>query len=268
VQALHDRSSDVQARAEEALQELAAEAIPPLQQALNDKSPAVRNRAAQMLKRIEDTSPQRLLGLDDALTAAVQVFLKDLKSTQDEVRLQAADTLGYLGNAAGPAVEPLAALLKDKNETLRGKAAWALGHIGESAEDAVPALAEALRKDTSKLVRRNAAEALGSIRGDAEIAVPALAAALKDADEEVRGQAVDALGALGKPAVGALVEAVKLPEIRIRALQVLSEIGEDASEAVPAVREALKDADEKVRRTAGEVLKRIDPKAAKEAGVP
>jgi HEAT repeat protein len=115
----------------------------------------------------------------------------------------------------------------------------ALGHVGLEANDAVPELAAALA-DKDKHVRAAAAEALSKVGKAAKGAVPALVKALGDESALVRANAAVALGDLaneGRPAVGALTKLYQ------------------------------KDEDPDVREHAAEALKKIDPKAAKEAGV-
>jgi HEAT repeat protein len=56
--------------------------------------------------------------------------------------------------------------------------------------------------------------------------------------------------------------------VRQSAAWALGEIGAAAKPAVPALIEALKDEDRDVQFRAAEALKRIDPEAAHKAGVP
>src|SRR6266436_293168 len=67
---------------------------------------------------------------------------------------------------------------------------------------AVKALAEALQ-DKDAEVRKNAAQSLGRIGKEAKFAVKALTEALKDTDLDVRGASALALGRIGKEAVSA-----------------------------------------------------------------
>ena len=67
--------------------------------------------------------------------------------------------LGRIGGGAKDAVPALIQALKDQHEEVRNNAAWTLGRIGK---DAVPALIQAL-KDQNIEVRQYAAGALGRI---------------------------------------------------------------------------------------------------------
>ena len=81
-------------------------------------------------------------------------------------------------------------------------------------------------KDSNASVRIDAAIALGQT-GDAR-AIKPLIAAWRDSDENVRGTALSAVSKIGLPAVEALVDAMKHPEIGVRtkASCALDHIGE------------------------------------------
>src|SRR5436305_1546545 len=74
----------------------------------------------------------------------------------------AARSLRRFGPEAAPAIPALLEALKAKDDEVRYQAAWTVGKIGPAAEEAVPALIAAM-KDENALVREHAAEALGDI---------------------------------------------------------------------------------------------------------
>ena len=118
-----------------------------------------------------------------------------------------------------------------------------------------PGLLAALR-DAEEDVRRAAAEALGEI-GDAA-AVPGLLAALRDADADVRREAAWALGRIGDAAaVPGLLAALRDADADVRwaAAAALGRIGDAA--AVLGLVAALRDADERVREAAAWALRKI-----------
>jgi HEAT repeat protein len=83
--------------------------------------------------------------------------------------------------------------LKDSDEALRIKAAEALGDVSSAeAPQAVPALEGAL-KDPSPHVRQAAAKSLGAFGAEAQAAIPALQKAQSDKDELTRLRADQAL---------------------------------------------------------------------------
>src|SRR5205823_3381560 len=71
-------------------------------------------------------------------------WAKRLKDPDDENRLKAAKSIGWIRRAAKPAAPALAATLReDPDPGVRRAAAWALGMIGPPARGAVPALVAA-----------------------------------------------------------------------------------------------------------------------------
>lgn len=175
--------------------------------------------------------------------------------------------------AQGEAVIPnLIAALKDEDGLVRGNASGALRELAEKHpeydwKEAGRALIAALKDDETG-VREDAAGALGKIAeanpGDAEIieAVPALIVALNDESNEVGENAAEALRKIGVSAIPALSEALKDANglTRGNAALMLGEIG-DAS-AVPVLIETLKDRDEFVRANAVFALGKIGDASA------
>lgn len=120
-------------------------------------------------------------------------------------------------------------------------------------------LAEGQRdlQDPSPDVRRQAVKALGSFGPQA---VPALIQALQDPHDTVQQAAQEAIRKIGPAAVPALVQALKDATAEVRGLSafMLGEIGPAAKDAVPALTEALEDADWAVRFNAQEALRKIE----------
>ena len=114
--------------------------------------------------------------------------------------------------------------------------------------------------DRSATARQDAAEALGKMGAPAKPAIGPLIAALGDSDEVVRDAAATALSAFGKDAVGPLTNSLKHKEAAVRrgAADALGGIGPTARAAIPALRDALPDKDEDVRKAVADALKRIE----------
>jgi hypothetical protein len=191
-------------------------------------------------------------------------------AAQKDARGEAARiVLGPMGAQTKTAVPALAEALKDEVAPVRAGAAAALYWIAAEAGTAVPALTGALQ-DRDSRVRRVSAMALARIGLGARSAVPALIQVLVDEDARVRAAATSALGRIGPNAATGLVEALqkaKAPRIRAAAAAALSAIPDRAPATVPALIAAMKDADAGVRAAAAFALKKIDPQAAKKAGV-
>ena len=233
--------------------------------------------------------------------------LAALNTDDTAARMEAANTLGFMREDPVEAVTALVNALEDSYEPVRRNAIYALGAIGEPAVEplgdaldaeqeafkmepilhicdaahglaaigapAVPALIAAL-KDERENVRASAAYALGEIGPVAAEAVDGLIALLTDAFEEVRQHATSALGMIKVPAsktVPALVRVLEDREdtdLAFFAAQALTRIGPDATEAIPALQEALMSESAYVRGFSSEALSRIGTPEALQALVP
>ena len=123
-----------------------------LNAALLDEVPRVRARAACALVALR--------GKDAADT--VPVLIAALDDPRDEVRRDAAASLGKLGLELDRVVPALARLLKDPSREVRTIVAVALAELGPAATATVPALLEA-HNDRSRWVRLLVAIALQRI---------------------------------------------------------------------------------------------------------
>lgn len=193
----------------------------------------------------------------------VKGLIKALRyQRDDEVRKDAADALGLLGDSL--AVEPLIDALKDHSQRVRRAAAEALGKIGDARalsallsllrhrdfdtregaaialgnlrdQDAVSHLCALLESDDSWIVRRAAATALGLI-GDQRAVEPLLSHLEKRnryytdtrrgvANDEFQA-AAHALGKIGDPqAMQTLIDMIGESAMQWAAVDALSDIG-------------------------------------------
>jgi HEAT repeat protein/lysophospholipase L1-like esterase len=221
---------------------------------LRDRDPRVRASAAWALGRAGGRAARHAPAL-----------LPALGDTDAHTRAGAAWALGRMGPAARPAGPYLLASLRDQDPEARRRAADALSAVGLGAA-LVPALV-AIVEDERAPGRAEAARVVGALGTGARHAGPALARALDAAEPEVRREALAALRTLGPAAesVPALLRALHDPALRWRVPDVLGELGPAAREAVPALTEALADANAAVRWRAAKALGRIGPAARKAA---
>jgi vesicle coat complex subunit len=125
-------------------------------------------------------------------------------------------------------------------------------------EDTEQFLLETLRQAPDKDLRRLAAKRL--VQGAlSPPAITGLIAAFKDAEADVRNEAIKSLVAIGKPAVPQLVEALRHADaqVRRRAVTTLGQLNRLAGDAVPDLQECLQDADPEVRNLASAALRLI-----------
>jgi HEAT repeat protein len=200
------------------------------------------------------------------------------------IRRFAEETLPALGEALG-----------DCDPAVRFFSSYAVVRIVELGEvegaEAVPGLVVAIRNIDSfptYFSRLNLFMSLRFIGPDAAAAVPALVEILEGGENEVnpktgidnRRGAAHALGGIGhRDGVPSLTRALGDPNVGIRgaAVEALGEIGPDASAAIPEIVKLLDDAEGRTIRgdgvkltvggRAAEALRKIDPEAAREAGV-
>lgn len=160
----------------------AADAVPELIEALDDKNPSLRGFVAMTLGRIGEAAKPALVALDarlhdrdpvvrvmaalaiwgiarDARTAK-SVLLDALQSDSPRLRTVAAEAFSELGELA---VDPLAVSLIDTDPRVRAAAATALGHVGPAARSTIPLLEQAVARDSSEDVRLAARQAIDRI---------------------------------------------------------------------------------------------------------
>ncbi len=176
-------------------------------------------------------------------------LLNRLSASDDSDCEASAVALGKMGDAA---LSRLTALLAHGNADARFWAVRALWVMD------TPAATEALvgvLDDPDDMVRSGAALALGELR--AEASIDRLARLLREEKGNVGRHAADALSRIGKPAVGALLEALEdaHPWVRIRAARALVPI--QSPNAIPALFHALDDDSYVVRHYAEEALARM-----------
>ena len=235
--ALQHKDPTVQYDAAEALGDIGDErAVEPLLAALkNDETGGVRWKAAEALSKLG--------------TPAVSGLISALQHDDDDVRWKAAIALGEIGDPK--AILPLINLLCDDDRYVRSRAAYALSMIGEPAVDP---LIQALREGDGNL-RWGAAIALGKIQNLR--AIEPLIRALADKYENVRAESAAALAAIGKPALGPLLQVLKFSDGAVR-LEIVTALGElhDTGAIQPLI-QLLDNADEDERKAIADALDAI-----------
>jgi HEAT repeat protein len=205
--------------------------------------------------------------------ALVPILISLLKDPDREVRVRVLTALGNFGGQAHRVLPAVRLALKktaleDDDAFIRTQAARALLQVGPEPDSEVAGLSDSLRNELAVL-RFHAAVALGNLGRKARLAVPALIhTALWDEDLAVRVEAAVSLWKIersGPLAIPVLIEALEADNEMIcwMAADALGQIGPEAREAVPALRQALH-RDFKVSLIKKGVLlalERIDPQA-------
>lgn len=175
---------------------------------------------------------------------AVPALLKALAHEDEEICWRVARSLGAIGKDAQAAVPALENALTNQNATLRAYAIHALVQIGKPSQAAIARIEDATNDDHA-LVRRAAFRALRVIESPSRTQI--MLSALGSEDPASVVAAVSVLSKLGAAAVPGLVKALGNKESRHPAIAVLSELGPDAADAVPAMTLLLRHANPSVR---------------------
>lgn len=208
------------------------------------------------------TAALTLLARGARAEAAAPALIAAFKDPDREVRIAAAGAVGKIGanalNLLGPA-------LQDADADVRCCALDAIRHFKPGGTVAIPQVVAALA-DRDSQVRTFASVTLARM---GEPVVPALVGSLRAPDPQARLWAGMTLFRIGEPAVKPLAGALKSKDLALRrgAARALGMHGPKAKAAVPALVGALKDLDLEVRTNAALALRRIDPAAARRAGV-
>jgi serine/threonine-protein kinase len=192
----------------------------------------------------EESAPEELVA--DATFSSLEQAAAEALRAVEGWPVPAADS--NRGPEARESVQALLGALKDGSPALRRQAAQTLGECGPAAREAVGPLIAAL-EDPDFWVGEAAADALRKITGAAEPA------------RERRNRAREANGV--PPAVENLLRAMQDPRSRWMAIVALGEMGAEARHAVPALIDALEDADAAVRWDAAKALGKLGPAAAR-----
>ena len=217
IEILDDSDASVCAAAAIALVEIGAQAVPALLKTARTSSGRSRTQAYKVLKKLNSLKGHRMLA-------------DGLADSDVEVRTVSAAAVGELGARGTRHVGRLAELLNDKDEGVRMEAAHAMGQVAQKPSVSVPALMGALN-DSSVGVRSNAAGSLGSFGAGASSSVSSLIEATGDADQLVRSNAGDSL-----------------VEIAMESPRALSMIKQAAISEGPRIRQAAREALEKIKK--------------------
>lgn len=265
VEALHDTHPNVQLAAKRALTQIGKPATGALTAALQQQS--VRVQAALILREVNPAAAKNQ-GVDQWTSRDVPALIDVLGDTSHPPKWRATAARGLSDLQDHRAMPPLAKALQDS--TTRDVGAEALSAFGKPAVSQL--LSQLGHKDPAVAVA--AAAALGQIGADAKSASAALLEALEHTEPSVRAAAAEALGKIGS-VEGQVLESLEQrilandsEKVRSDAVQAVAALAKsDKESAVVILLKAAKIQNFGVRRLAEDALKKIDPEAAKEAGI-
>ena len=222
-------------------------------------------RLRTYLRLPERTAPHkvravRLLG--ECGVPAIPILIELLVGSARDLAFLASDQLAKMG---GVAIQDLLEAERKGEREVRYQVALTLAKMGQEAGPAVTLLRRMLQ-DEDPVVKLLAMAALMEIGEDVDVPRPVSLTSMRQivglghAAPEMRMRCAIALGDHRTGcAVPALRRALEDPDQAVRRVTViaLGEIGLDATEAIPALERLLKDEDEWVREVAAEALKKI-----------
>lgn len=180
-----------------------------------------------------------------------------------EVRVQAVDSVGMLGDDGAAISNHIAELLEDDVYIVRSKACEVLGKL--KAENHVDKLAE-LFADKCPSVRVSAVEAVGQMGEEASRHSTAVFKLLNDMVMQVRSAACRALGEMGESSQSYACVIAKLlsdpdPDLRLSAMGALGKLGDHGAAFAEEVAECLRDSTPQVRDCATRTLELMSGEA-------
>ena len=187
---------------------------------------------------------------------AVPTLVELLRQNQAPVSGDAFNALAQLGPRAAGAAPEMLNMLNGEDAALRRRAAWILGTIGPAAGAAVPSLTSLLRHPDPRL-RQVAAQALGQIGGSGHVALERARTSgdVREREASMRGEAARPLDPASRREALASGLADPSPEVRLRAVDLLTGVGGPAAEVLAEhLVKALNDPDPRVNEAAHSLL--------------
>jgi len=249
--ALSDPNATVRANSAESLACMgptAQPAVPALLESLKDPSPRVRWHATVALGRVggpTETIVPALLGMIETepgrkgatvLPEGSPFAPGRIASERPPVRVEAIESLGWIGAASEAAVPRLLAILQDPNDKDRGPAGLALCRIGHQPEQVVPALENLIREDDGIAETRAIQGLVALALKCPEVVIPAMDRLLHQRDSSEVSDLIEALvaGDLNSPpVVRVLLQALEREKesrfLRYLIISGLRELGAEAA---------------------------------------
>ncbi len=199
---------------------------------------------------------EKLEGKGEQAVGQIPRLLACFETDDEDVRIKASETFKEIGVKA---VGPVAGMLTHKDAKVRFYALHTLALIGPDAVTAVEGVRACLQ-DADSEVRYKAAYALGRLGWCSEPVIDSLSKLIVDGDDNVANHALEALEKLGPPAAKMLYPmlAIKTDPRRERVLALLVKLGTPSRDAVPTLAELAKEpSSQSIRGNALRLLGRL-----------
>jgi HEAT repeat protein len=248
---LKDKDLNVRFQAAQFLRNLgpkgAAKAMPAIKEAMTDSHPNIRFNCMYLVAAAGGDGPDELAKLfadskdggvrATALQALVSAnqkkaalpLLKSAMKGDVQLRQMAVNLLGNFGQDSAEGFDAFTQALKDEALQIRVSAGYLGSYYGQKSH---APLEEALKSTKDSNFRQAIMQSLQNSNYKAKSGVAPLIECLKDAN----------------------------PTVKVFACNLLGNIGSDAVDALPALREAAKDSNAQVQQSANAAVRRIEPK--------
>jgi HEAT repeat protein len=242
-------------------------------QALGEIGPDA-SAAVPMLTKLLATAGSTELRREAALTLgaigkdaseAAPLLVKTLEDPDYGVRMAAVFAIGRIGPAARSAESSLKRMLAGAQPPLmRTLTVWALARIKpddkQATERATLLLVESMWSRESR-VRQTSIRGLADLHASPDMLVPTMAKIIEAGPLELRLDALRVLENVGEPAVPTVVRALRLNDVRLRAIAILGRLGAKSKAAVEPLTNMALRGDAAARREALLALGAIGPNA-------
>jgi HEAT repeat protein len=226
---------DEREKAAKELVEIGAPGLEVLRRAATSPDAEIARRAKECVQRIE-------------LNVKVGIYLRQLRSTDNEERLKAVRELSGIGRELRTVLPSLVELLDDPDIQVKEYAVIVLGGIGPEAESALPKLLGILKEKGSGTsdLRLRVMQVLKPLGPSGRKGVPILIEILETDTPQMQEYAAHTLGKIGQenPRVGsALLKAVSQTgnwEVQYSAAFSLAQLRMEGEKAVPAILKMLR----------------------------
>lgn len=182
---------------------------------------------------------------------SAQQWAQRLADSSVSVRVEAAEALYHVAPKNSRVVNALLTAMRDSSAAVQAAVAMTLGTVGDPA---IPGLLEAMQDDHAS-VRATAISIVAAEGGNPATIVPAIMRALGDSTEEVKLQAAQSLGFMGRAAAAAgraLLGAARQSRgiLRAASLEAANAVGAESNALRALADSALADSSAAVRHAA------------------
>ncbi len=197
----------------------------------------------------------------DAAISLVEPLIRSLRSENWLVACNVVESLVAMGEAPKAAIQAMVKLLEHPKPEARSMAALSLGKFEERAAEAIPVLIERLKSEPDRNVWRSVIDAVVAI---GEPAIPALVGLIEQGDYRLLPLAGESLSRIVGDSPDRLAHILLTHpsgDVKQQAAGILKLMGPKAAPAVPVAAQLLREGDDETRFAALLVLAGIGPSA-------